>query len=130
MAVTAQWLFYNYTMIENYTFLRNESQPLKFLYFLYVFSAKSPFVKLSIRQTFRSTKFPFDKVSVGKMSVRQNVFRQNVFWQSVFRQNVRVPKSKGTICRVSSSPWTQSGIVASSSDFYLNCLAKISTFKF
>ena len=92
MAVTAQWLFYNYTMIENYTFLRNESQPLKFLYFRQnVFSAKSPFVKLSIRQTVRSTKCPFDKVSVGKMSVRQNVFRQNVFRQSVFRQNVRVP---------------------------------------
>ena len=69
MAVTAQWLFYNYTMIENYTFLRNESQPLKILYFRQnVFSVKSPFVKLSIRQTVRSTKCPFGKMSFGKMS--------------------------------------------------------------
>ena len=70
----------------------SESQPLKFLYFRQnVFPAKSPFVKLSIRQTVRSTKCSFDKVSVDKMSVRQNVFRQNVFRQSVFRQNVRPP---------------------------------------
>ena len=92
MAVTVQWLFNNYTMIENYTFLRNESQSLKFLYFRQnVFSAKSPFVKLSVRQTVRSTNCPFDKLSVDKMSVRQNVFRQSVFQQSVFRQNVRPP---------------------------------------
>ena len=83
MTVTAQWLFYNYTMIENYIFLRNESQSLKFLYFRQVVvSAKCPFVKLSVRQNVRLTKC----MSVGKLSVRQNVFRQ-----SVFRQNVRVP---------------------------------------
>ena len=32
----------------------------------------------SVRQSVRSAKSPFDKVSVGKVSVRQNVFRQNV----------------------------------------------------
>ena len=84
----------NYTMIENYTFLRNESQPLKFLYFRQlVVSAKCLFGEKSVRQTVRSKKCSFDKVSVGKMPVRQNVFRQNDFRQSVFRQNVRVPKS-------------------------------------
>ena len=85
MAITIQWLFYNYTMIENYTFLRNESQPLKSLYFRQVVvSAKCLFGEKSVRHTVRSTKCSFDKVSVGKMSVRQNVFRE-----SVFRQNVR-----------------------------------------
>ena len=74
MAVTAQWLFYNYTMIENYTFLRNESQFLKFLYFRQVvvsenvFSAKSPLVILSVRQNVRSTKCPSAKCPFGKMS--------------------------------------------------------------
>ena len=76
MAVTAQWLFYNYTMIENYTFLRNESQSLKFLDFrqvvvsvkCYVLSAKSPLVILSVRQNVRSTKCPFGKMSFGKVS--------------------------------------------------------------
>ena len=68
MAVTAQWLFHNYTMIENYTFLRNESQPLKFLYFRQlVVSAKCLFGEKSVRQTVRSTKCSFDKVSVDKM---------------------------------------------------------------
>ena len=76
MAVTAQWLFYNYTMIENYTFLRNESQFLKFLHFRQVVvSAKCLFGE--------KTFCPFDK-----MSVRLSVCRQ-----SVFRQNVRVPLS-------------------------------------
>ena len=99
MAVTAQWLFHNYTMIENYTFLRNESQPLKFLYFRQVVvSAKCLFGEKSVRQTVRSTKCSFDKVSVGKMPVRQSVFRQNDFPQSVFRQNVRVPKS--IVCHI------------------------------
>ena len=61
--------------------------PLKFLYFRQVVvSAKCLFGEKCVRQTVRSTKCSFDKVSVGKMSVRQNVFRQ-----SVFRQNVRVP---------------------------------------
>ena len=70
----------------------SESHPLKFLYFRQnVFSAKSSFVKLSVRRNVRSTKCSFDKVSVRKMSLRQNVFRQNVFRQSVFRQNVRQP---------------------------------------
>ena len=74
MAVTAQWLFYNYTMIENYTFLRNESQSLKFLDFRQVVvSAKCLFGKKSARYTVRSTKCPFDK-----MSVRLSVRRQNV----------------------------------------------------
>ena len=74
MEVTAQWLFYNYTMIENYTFLRNESQHLKFLYFRQVVvSAKCLFGEKSARHTVRSTKCSFDKVYVGKMSVRQNV---------------------------------------------------------
>ena len=92
MVVTAQWLFYNYTMIENYTFLRNESQPLKFLYFRQVVvSAKCLFGEKSVREAVRSTKCSSDKVAVGKMPVRQNVFRQNDFRQSVFRQNVRVP---------------------------------------
>ena len=69
MAVTAQWLFYNYTMIENYTFLRNESQSLKFLDFRRnVFSAKSPLVILSVRQNVRSTKCPSAKCPFGKMS--------------------------------------------------------------
>ena len=62
MAVTAQWLFHNYT------FLRNESQPLKFLYIRQlVVSAKCLFGEKSVRQTVRSTKCSFDKVSVGKM---------------------------------------------------------------
>ena len=92
MAIIIQWLFYNYTMIENYTFLRNESQPLKLLYFWQVVvSARCLFGEKSVRHTVRSTKCSFDKVSVGKMSVRQSVFRQIVFRQSVFRQNVRVP---------------------------------------
>ena len=87
MAITIQWLFYNYTMIENDTFLRNESRPLKFLYFRQVVvSAKCLFGDKSVRHTVRWTKCSFDKVSVGKMSVRQSVFGQ-----SVFRQNVRVP---------------------------------------
>ena len=61
MAVTAQWLFYNYTMIENYTFLRNESQSLKFLDFRQVVvSAKCLFGEKSARHTVRSTKCPFD----------------------------------------------------------------------
>ena len=61
MAVTAQWLFYNYTMTENYTFLRNESQFLKFLYFRQVVvSAKCLFGEKSARHTVRSTKCPFD----------------------------------------------------------------------
>ena len=69
MAVTAQWLFYNYPMIENYTFLKNESQPLKFLYFRQiVVSAKCLFGEKSVRQTVRSTKCSFDKVSICKMS--------------------------------------------------------------
>ena len=67
-------------MIENYTFLRNESQFLKFLYFRQVaVSAKCLFGEKSVRHTVRSTKCSFDKVSVGKMSVRQSVFRQSVF---------------------------------------------------
>ena len=85
MAVTAQWLFHNYTMIENYTFLRNESQPLKFLYFRQVvvsakcLSAKSPFVKLSVRQNVRSTKRPSAKCPFGKMSFRKMTFRKVSF---------------------------------------------------
>ena len=64
VAAIAQWLFYNYTMIENYTFLRNESQPLKFLYFRQiVVSAKCLFSEKSVRQTVRSTKCPFSKMS-------------------------------------------------------------------
>ena len=105
MAMTIQWLFYNYTMIENYTFLRNESQPLKFLYFRQVaVSAKCLFGEKSLRHTVRSTnvrstrcpstKCPSAKCPFGKMSVRQSVFRQSVFRQSVFRQNVRVPDDK------------------------------------
>ena len=66
---TAQWLFYNYTMIENYTFLRNESQFLKFLYFRQVVR----FGKMSFRRKVRSSYCPFDK-----MSVRLSVRRQNV----------------------------------------------------
>ena len=123
MAVTAQWLFYNYTMIENYLFLRNESQPLKFLYFRQnVFSAKSPFVKLSIRQTVRSTKCSFDKVSVGKMSVRQNVFRQNVFRQSVFRQNVRVPNIRNSVSHDRFKSLWAGSIVAKSITIYSSVL--------
>ena len=72
--------------------------PLKFLYFRQVVvSAKCLFGEKSVRQTVRSTKCSFDKVSIGKMSVRQNVFRQSVFRQSVFRQNVRVPRSDSTL---------------------------------
>ena len=42
--------FYNYTVIENYTFLRNKSQPLKFLYFRQVVvSAKCLFGEKSVR---------------------------------------------------------------------------------
>ena len=68
MAMTIQWLFYNYTMIENYTLLRNESQPLKFLYFRQVaVSAKCLFGEKSVRHTVRSTKCSFDSVC------RQNV---------------------------------------------------------
>ena len=71
MAVTVQWLFCNHTMIENYTFLRNESQSLKFLYFRQVVvSAKCLFGEKSVRQTVRSTKRSFDKLSVDKVSVR------------------------------------------------------------
>ena len=56
-------------MIENYTFLKNESQPLKFLYFRQVVvSAKCLFGEKSVRHTVRSTKFPFGKVSFGKVS--------------------------------------------------------------
>ena len=56
-----QWLFYNYTMIENYTFLRNESQFVKFIYFRQVVvSAKCLFGEKSARHTVRSTKCPFD----------------------------------------------------------------------
>ena len=69
MAVTAQCLYYNYTMIENYTFLRNESQFLKFLYFReVVVSAKCLFGEKSARHTVRSTKCPFGKMSFGKVS--------------------------------------------------------------
>ena len=61
MAMTAQWLFYNYIMIENYTFLRIESQSLKFLYFWQVVvSAKCLFGEKSVRHTVRSTKCLFD----------------------------------------------------------------------
>ena len=57
-------LFYNYTMIENYTFLRNESQFLKFLYF---------------RQVVVSAKCLFRrKVELVILSVRLSVRRQNV----------------------------------------------------
>ena len=57
-----------------------ESQPLKILYFRQVVaSAKCLFGEKSVRQTVRSTKCSFDKVSFGKMSARQNVFRQSVF---------------------------------------------------
>ena len=53
---------------------------LKFLYFRQVVvSAKYLFGEKSVRQTVRSTKCAFDKVSFGKMSVWQNVFRQGVF---------------------------------------------------
>ena len=87
MAVTAQWLFYNYTMIENYTFLRNESQSLKFLDFRQVVvSAKCLFGEKSARHTVRSTKCPsakcpfgkmsFGKVSFGKMSGHQGEINQ------------------------------------------------------
>ena len=79
MAVTAQWLFYNYIMIENYTFLRNESQFLKFFYFRQVVvSAKCLFGAKSARHTVRPTnvrstkcpsaKCPFGKMSFGKVS--------------------------------------------------------------
>ena len=69
MAVTAQWLFYNYTMIENYTFLRNESQFLKFPYFRQVLvSAKCLFGEKSVRQNVLSTKCPSAKCPFGKMS--------------------------------------------------------------
>ena len=48
-------------MIENYTFLINESQFLKFLYFRQVVvSAKCLFGEKSARHTVRSTKCPFD----------------------------------------------------------------------
>ena len=80
MAVTAQWLFYNYKMIENYTFLRNESQHLKFLYFRQVVvSAKCLFGEKSVRHAVRSTKCSFDKVSVGKMSVGKMYFGKMSF---------------------------------------------------
>ena len=73
--MTIQRLFYNYTMIENYTFLRNESQPLKFLYFRQVVvSSKCLFSEKSVRHTVRSTKYLFDKVFVSKISI----FRQSV----------------------------------------------------
>ena len=50
MAMIIQWLFHNDTMIENYTRLRNKSQPLKFLYFRQVVvSAKCLFGEKSVR---------------------------------------------------------------------------------
>ena len=74
MAVTAQCLYYNYTMIENYTFLRNESQFLKFLYFReVVVSAKCLFDEKSARHTVGSSYCPFDKMSVPLSVRRQNV---------------------------------------------------------
>ena len=72
------------------------SETIKFRRYLYfrqtVRSVKCPFGKMSVRQNVRSAKrpsakCPFGKTSVGKMSVRQNVFRQ-----SVFRQTVRPPQ--------------------------------------
>ena len=56
-------------MIEDYTFLKNESQPLKFLYFRQVVvSAKCLFGEKSVRHTVHSAERPFGKMSFGKMS--------------------------------------------------------------
>ena len=72
----------------------SESQPLRFLYSRQVvvsanlFSAKSPFVKLSVRQNFSSTKCPSAKCPFGKMSLGKVSFSKLY----VFRQNVRPPK--------------------------------------